>query len=195
MPQLARASRDAASGLLGFGPMARRAGAGRQLAAVADPPQAARGAGSQQTLAAAPEEEGPTLTMARVVSLDAEARVAVLQLGARESVAAPLDEALELVVVETALARGERVLVERDGARLVVLGALRTSATPGVDAIEDLTLRAGRLRLEAEHRLLLRSGEASTELRAHGRIETRAVEIVSRASETQRLVGRLVRLN
>jgi hypothetical protein len=172
--------------------MSRRAAVNGRLAAVADPAGAPNAAPSGASSAA------PTLVTARVVSLDPPARVAVLQLG-HERVAAHLDEALEVAVVETALARGERLLVERvvaeGGARLVVLGALRTSATPGVDEISDLTLRASRLRLEAEHTLLLRSGEASTELRAHGRVETRAVEIVSRATETQRLVGRLVRLN
>lgn len=119
----------------------------------------------------------------------------VVELGG-ELVAATLDASVSPVVVEGALARRERVLVEEDerGA-LVVLGALRTQPTPGIDAAESYAIRAGRLSFEADEELSLSTRAATLVLRAAGEIETYADRIVSRAESVHKIIGRMLRLN
>jgi hypothetical protein len=119
----------------------------------------------------------------------------VVSLGGR-LVPATLDASVSPVVVEGACARRERVLVEVDerGA-VVVLGALRTQPTPGIDAAESYAIRADRISLEAGSELSLSAQAAALVLRAAGEVETYADRIVSRAESVHKIIGRILRLN
>jgi hypothetical protein len=144
---------------------------------------------------------GPTLAMAWVDAFEpappgrpASARRARVRLGAWIA-DATVDAAVDDAVLHTARIRRERVLVQRDGAELVVLGALRTAATPGVDEGDEFHIRARRVAITAAHELSFATGAASLVLRAVGHVETLAQDITSRASGVHKLVGRLIRLN
>jgi hypothetical protein len=134
------------------------------------------------------------LTAVRLTALDVERRSAQIVV-AGETVTATLDDALSSRVVATALARGERVIAQREATGWVVLGSLRTSDTPGVDEGEEFVIKAKRVLVSAEHEFAVVSGAASLVLRAHGAIETLAKDITSRASSLHKIVGRLIRLN
>lgn len=142
----------------------------------------------------APEQAASGLTAARITSFDEAAGAACLSIGAR-SVTATIDPSVDPAVLRTAIARGERVIAQPEDGAWIVLGTLRTAATPGVDDIDDLTLRAKRIAIEAEHEVRLRSGAASLVLRARGYIESVASDITSRASSLHKIVGRMIRLN
>lgn len=143
---------------------------------------------------AGPEPAASGMVAARIASLDEAARTAVLSIGTR-SVTASIDPSVDPAVLRTAIARGERVIAQPEDGAFIVLGTLRTTATPGVDDIDDLTLRAKRVAIEAEHEIRLRSGSASLVLRARGYIESIASDITSRASSLHKIVGRMIRLN
>ncbi|WP_437581425.1 hypothetical protein [Sorangium sp. So ce887] len=134
------------------------------------------------------------LMAARLVAFDAEGRTARLSLGGSE-IEAALDEALSPRVLATALVRRERVIVQREGGGWVVLGALRTAPTPGVDEGDEFLIKARRVIVAAEHELAIASGAASLVVRAQGLIETVAHDITARASGIHKIVGRIIRLN
>jgi hypothetical protein len=108
---------------------------------------------------------------------------------------AALDEALSPAVLKTALARGERVIAQREQGGWVVLGALRTAPTPGIDEGDEYRIKARRIEIEGAHELHLVSGSASLVLRAYGHVETLAHDITARAAGVHKLIGRLLRLN
>lgn len=131
----------------------------------------------------------------RVVALDAQARTATLA-GPEGSLDARLEPSLDVVVVETALARGERLIAQREGGVWVVLGALRTAATPGVDRGDDYVIEARRIAIRGDHAVDLVAGEtASIALRAVGRLEILAKHISSRAEGMHKLVARMIHMN
>jgi hypothetical protein len=105
-------------------------------------------------------------------------------------------EYVHRAVLDTAAATGEPVLIERalDGS-LTVVGALSARPTPGIDAMDEITLEARRITLRARDELRLSSGVASLVLRAAGEIESYAESIVSKAEELHKIVGRMLRLN
>lgn len=148
----------------------------------------------QAVPAPAPRRAGlPALTTAHVHAI--EDGVVVLALGGA-LVRARLDAPVHPTVIEGARARQERVLVEEaaDGA-LVVIGALRTQPTPGVDVAEAYTIKAQRITLEAGEELSLTARTAAIAIRAIGEVETYAERIVSRAEGVHKIIGRMLRLN
>ena len=118
-------------------------------------------------------------------------------LGIGSSVApAKLDPSVHRTVVEGARTRRERVLVEEaEDGTLLVIGALRTQPTPGVDVAESYSIKAKRISLEAGEELLLSAQTAAVVLRAIGEVETYAERILSRAEGVHKIVGRMLRLN
>ena len=109
---------------------------------------------------------------------------------------ARLDASVHPTVIAGACARRERVLVEeRDGGALVIVGALRTQPTPGVDEAESYSIKAKRISLEAGDELSLTAQTAAVVLRAVGEVETYAERILSRAEGVHKIVGRMLRLN
>jgi hypothetical protein len=140
-----------------------------------------------------------TLGLARVVAT--AAGEATIEIAGRKR-AASIDASVDLAVLETAERTGERVLVELDGERAVIVGALRTRATPGVDRGSSFDIQADSIRMEAsrvsvsaKEELTLSSSAARVVLRAAGEIESFAERIVSRASGVHKIVGRMLRLN
>ncbi|MEZ4441584.1 MAG: hypothetical protein R3B72_20965 [Polyangiaceae bacterium] len=136
----------------------------------------------------------PGLAALRLLRFDEETGRAVVLAGDRE-ISASVDGGVDAAVMKTALAHGERVAVQQEGGQLVVIGALRTRATPGIDEGDDYTIAAKRIRLEADHAIGLRTGRASISLRAQGLVETLGRDITTRASSVHKLIGRLLRLN
>jgi hypothetical protein len=136
----------------------------------------------------------PTLAAVRCEAIDAAARKAVIRAGG-EVVEAVIDPAVSISVLRTAIARGERVIVEAQDAGWVVIGALRTAATPGVDEGEEFRIQAGRVTIDAAHELSFVTGAASLVLRAYGHVETLADNITARASSMHKIIGRMIRLN
>lgn len=135
-----------------------------------------------------------TLTAARLVSLDEGALRAEVQIGGAP-VSAALDLSVHPVVLRTALARGERVMVQREIEGYRVLGVLRTAPTPGIDEAEEYVLKARRIHIEAEHEATVVSGRTGIFVRALGQVETLADTITSRAASVHKIIGRIIRLN
>lgn len=158
--------------------------------------------GGSPTLAEIAEASSPRaseplgLVAVRLVAFDPDARSARIEVGgAGQVVDARLDEALSERVLATALASGERVVAQREGAAWVVLGALRTAPTPGVDEGDEFVIKARRVLIAAEHEFSIVSGAASFAVRAYGFVETLAQDITTRASSVHKIVGRMIRLN
>jgi hypothetical protein len=135
----------------------------------------------------------PVLTLARIAASDGDGSV-ILEVGAAR-VRATVDPSVHPVVIATALAKKERVLAQEEGGSWVVVGALRTSPTPGVDAADEYVIRAGRVRVEAAHEFSVVSGLSSLAVRAYGHVETLADQITSRASSVHKVIGRMLHLN
>jgi hypothetical protein len=127
-------------------------------------------------------------------SQERERSEVLVRLGASE-VSARLDPSVHPSVVATAVTRGERLLVQREGDAWVVVGALRTSPTPGIEEAEEYVIRAGRVRVKATHEFTVASGTASLAVRAYGMVETVAEQITSRASAVHKIIGRMLHLN
>ncbi len=120
---------------------------------------------------------------------------ATVELGGRE-VHVIVDASVHAAVLEGAVRRGERVVVERDpDGTLRIVGALRTQPTPGVDRSESYTIEADEIRLEAGRELSLGVRAAGMVVRAAGEIETFAERIVSRAAGVHKIIGSILRLN
>ncbi len=134
----------------------------------------------------------PTLMTAQVHEVAGD-RI-VLAFG-RTIADATLDPAVHRAVIEGACARKERVLVEENDQGLVVIGALRTQPTPGIDEAESYAIKAKRISLEGAEEVSLTTQTAAVVLRAVGEVETFAERIISRAEGVHKIVGRMLRLN
>lgn len=135
------------------------------------------------------------LIAALAESFDEERRVVTLRIGRSDVVLASLDAALDPIVVRTAIARKERLIAQWEEGSPVVLGALRTTPTPGVDAGDHFVIEARRVEVQADHEFAVVTGKASFVMRAHGYIESFARDITTRASGVHKLIGRMLRLN
>ncbi len=78
---------------------------------------------------------------------------------------------------------------------LVVLGALRTAPTPGVDKADEYLIEAKRVELRGDDRVAIVSGAAQILVNAIDRVEIAAKDITSRARRVHKLVGRILHLN
>lgn len=135
----------------------------------------------------------PTLTLAPIDLIEGE-RVLVRLGGAQ--VPARVDAGVHPLVLAGAHARGERVLVEvSEGGAPVIVGALRTQPTPGIDAAEEYTIEAARVSIRGSEEVSISAQAASVVLRALGEVETYADRILSRAEGVHKIVGRMLRLN
>lgn len=135
----------------------------------------------------------PPLATALIVSLNDDGIVA--RVGGSE-VPASLDPSVHRAVITGAHARGERVLVElADDGSAVIMGALRTQPTPGIDASDEYVIEAKRIALKASSEISMTSLAAGVVVRALGEVETYADRILSRAEGVHKIVGRMLRLN
>lgn len=136
----------------------------------------------------------PQLATARVASYDSESDALTLRIG-DEEIPARRDESLHKLVLAGAASRGERVLVEQHGNDLLVVGAVRTQPTPGIDHAPSFDIHADRIHIAAEEELALSARTASVVLRALGEVETLSDRIISRAEGVHKIIGRMLRLN
>jgi hypothetical protein len=132
------------------------------------------------------------LAIARIVEIDHDG--VTLDVGGRRARAA-VDPTVHRAVLETARERSEMVLVTRGASGLSVVGALRTQPTAGIEPVDELTLKARRISIDADEEIQIRSGAAIIAVRAVGEVETYADRIISRAEELQKIVARMLRLN
>lgn len=110
--------------------------------------------------------------------------------GLADPVAAPLDAGVSPEIVEQAVARGDRVLLEQvQGADPVVVGVIQTGIP------EELTLKAKRILIEGEQEVMLRSGRGAMRVRQDGDVELVGSRISAMSRGLFRLVGRVLRLN
>ncbi len=87
---------------------------------------------------------------------------------------------------------GDRVLIQRTAAGLVVTGRLRAPGEPAGSLVKE---RNGRLILDAAAGICLQAGDACIELTPDGRIQVDGREIYSIASGRVRLQGTTVEIN
>jgi hypothetical protein len=127
------------------------------------------------------------LRAAHVVSLDGKV-ARIRWRGATDPVEADLAREVDPDLVHQAIAERSLVMVET-GVRPAVVGVLQTRA-PRV-----LSLKAGRIEIEAKEELLLRTGRAAVRLRQDGDIEIVGSRISAASRGLFRLVGRILRLN
>lgn len=112
-----------------------------------------------------------------------------------DEVEATLAKCVDPIVAETAVARGETVIVQEGEQGLVVLGVLRTTATPGVDKGDEFVIEANRVKVVGAHEVSMISGAAQVAVRAIGMVETIATNITTRAAGVHKLIGRMLHLN
>lgn len=117
-------------------------------------------------------------------------------------VTAAMHPTLDLAVARTAARTGEPVVFVERGGGAVIVGALRTRGTPGVDELDEvsieartISLKGARVEIDGSEELSLRSQAAFVVLRAASEIESFADRIVTRAEGVHKLVGRMLRLN
>src|SRR5882757_9099117 len=94
----------------------------------------------------------PAMTAAKALFLEGDS--VRIQAGAA-IVMAKLDPSVHPSVVATAVARGERVIVQQEEGTWLVVGVLRTSPTPGIEEADEYTIKAARVRVRATDEVTL----------------------------------------
>ena len=127
------------------------------------------------------------LRAARVLAIDDQGITIETRRG---RAVAQLDEGVDLTLVERALAEGDAVLVEQDeDGTVLVMGILQRKIP------ETLELRAGKVIIEGEREVLIRSGKGAMRIREDGDVELVGSRISAASRGLFRLVGRMLRLN
>jgi hypothetical protein len=135
----------------------------------------------------------PSLSTGRIQAIEGE--IVRLAIGS-QIVAATVDASVHPLVLRGAADRGERVLAERDeSGAWVILGALRTQPTPGIDAAGAYTIEADKVTIRGRSEVAIVTEAAGLVVRALGEVETYADKIISRAEGVHKIVGRILRLN
>lgn len=145
----------------------------------------------ERAVEASAERAGPTPTVARLVAVGVDGVVRVLVAGHGEATARLLTSVSRRALARYAEGRELLVVFEQnDPARPIVVGVLEDPVLDHLDADEE----EHRV-FEAKGSITLVSGEASLTLHADGRVVTRGVNVMSVASEQQRIQGAVVRIN
>ena len=136
---------------------------------------------------------GAALMAGTAVAFHEGAGTMTVRIG-RAELPARLDPSVSPIVARTAVDRGETVVVvDREG--MVVVGALRTAPTPGVDRGEEYLIEARRIEVRGADRVSIVAGAAQVLVNAIDRVEVIAGDITSRARRVHKLVGRMLHLN
>lgn len=138
------------------------------------------------------EDALPTITTG--IALMLEGTTARIRVGRAEHTAT-LDPSVHPSVVATAIARAERLVLQREEGTWTILGALRTSPTPGIEEADEYVIRAARVKIRAKDEFTVASGTAAFAVRAYGSIESFAEQITTRASAVHKIIGRMLHLN
>ena len=135
----------------------------------------------------------PSLCTGRIHAVEGD--LVRLAIGS-QIVAAAVDPSVHPLVLRGAAERNERVLVERDeSGAWVILGALRTQPTPGIDSADAYTIEADKVTIRGHREVSIVTEAAGLVVRALGEVETYADRIISRAEGVHKIVGRILRLN
>lgn len=135
----------------------------------------------------------PSLRTGRVHAVEGD--LVRLAIGS-QIVAATVDPSVHPLVLRGAAERNERVLAERDeSGAWVILGALRTQPTPGIDNADAYTIEADKVTIRGRSEVSIATEAAGLVVRALGEVETYADKIISRAEGVHKIVGRILRLN
>ena len=135
----------------------------------------------------------PSLRTGRIHAVEGD--VVRLAIGS-QIVAATVDPSVHPLVLRGAAERKERVLAERDeSGAWVILGALRTQPTPGIDNADAYTIEADKVTIRGRSEVSIATEAAGLVVRALGEVETYADKIISRAEGVHKIVGRILRLN
>lgn len=134
----------------------------------------------------------PSLQAATLVAFESKGRA---RFADGEEVEVTAHASVDPVVLRGAAARQEIVVLQETDAGFVVLGALRTRPTPGIDRADEYVIEADRVKVEASHAVALVAGAAEIAVRAVGFVETIARDITARAAGVHKIVGRMIHLN
>ena len=109
-------------------------------------------------------------------------------------VQAELAPGVESSLIQDELQRRALVLLSPTPDALLILGALQTRMTPGVNADGDLEVRARRVNVEAEEQLELRSGQSELQLQHQGRMRLNGERLYMRVHANVRVYSAKVEL-
>lgn len=144
----------------------------------------------------------PTLVTGHLTGIDDGGRPLFLAEGAQASIAVAIGISSPDGVIVRAARRQQRALVARttdEAPRWVLVGLVRDRVSAASrDAKHgrlELTVDGEKLKLEAEHDIELRCGQASITLRYDGRIEVRGTHILSASRGPNRVKGATIALN
>ncbi|MBX3276027.1 MAG: hypothetical protein KF729_37595 [Sandaracinaceae bacterium] len=132
------------------------------------------------------------LQLARLIERDGVAWALELG-GERRTVEAGPD--VDPALLDEVLERGGRVLVEStSNGALTIAGVVQTQRTLTVDADGEVNVDVKAFRVRAERELLLSSAHAFVRIKRKD-IELYGGEVLTRAREVARIIGRLISLN
>lgn len=154
------------------------------------------------SIAAREGASAPTLVTGHLHGIDDEGRLLFVPEGGET----PLPVAVGMEIPDgrlvRAVRRGARALVARTAdpqPRWLLVGLVRERIATGArDARPgrlEVTMDGEKVRLEAEHDIELRCGQASITLRYDGRIEVRGTHILSASRGPNRVKGATIALN
>jgi hypothetical protein len=145
------------------------------------------GAAAAQTSTAAPRGG---VALGRLVAREGEGwRVAV----GRGTVLAARDPSVDDALLADCAARGARVVLDLDGPAAIV-GALATARPLTVDAQGDVRAKVRVFEVAAEEEATLRTDRAFVQVRGAD-VETFGRNVITRARELAKLLGRMVKIN
>ncbi|MEZ4373766.1 MAG: hypothetical protein R3B07_23295 [Polyangiaceae bacterium] len=127
------------------------------------------------------------------VELAAESTYSVRLLDG-DLVQAELAPGVEPSLISDVLQRRAMVLVSPTQDALLILGALQTRMTPGVNADGDLDVRARRVNLQADEEVKLRSGQSEIQLQSQGRMRINGERLYMRVHANVRVYSAKVEL-
>ena len=116
----------------------------------------------------------------------------VVRVGGTEMNAAP-DNGVDHLLLQQCLERNSPVLIESGHPPLIV-GALATQRTLEIDPQGRVEAHVDSFAIHAQKELMLRAASSFLRLRG-GEIESFAGEVVTRARNTVRILGALIRMN
>lgn len=127
-------------------------------------------------------QELPTLLTA-IVEMGADGHYRVRTRDGR-LIRARCDESVSPQLVDVCIRERRRMLIERDGNDMFIVGALQTT-------LESV---ASRVTVEAEDELILRSGNSSISLRADGKVSLRGNHLTMDVARLVKLLSAKVEL-
>ena len=147
-------------------------------------------------------QTGASFLTGHLRGLDDEGRPLFQPEGAEESIPVAIGVELSDGVIVRAIRRQRRAIVVRtadQAPRWILIGLVRDRVNEKARVAKtgrlEVTVDGEKLKLEAEHDIELKCGEASITLRYDGRIEVRGTHILSASRGPNRVKGATIALN